>query len=118
MSRAELLERYQALPLPSTTEESWRFTDLKGFDPDAYSVNGATAVASAPGMLDLDAAGIARVSEAGIEIERAPEGITFERLEDHPRLGELVGTEEKFAVHNTALWKNGLLVHVPKGLVL
>src|SRR5215210_5858417 len=118
MSRAELLERYQALPLPSTTEESWRFTDLKGFDPDDYSVNGATAVASAPGMLDLDAAGIVHVSEAGIEVERAPEGIRFEPLADHPRLGELVGTEEKFAAHNAALWKNGLLVQVPTGVVL
>jgi len=118
MSRAELLERYEALPLPSTTEESWRFTDLKGFDPDAYSANGAADVVSTPGMLELDAAGIVHVSEAGIEIERAPEGIRFERLEDHPRLGELVGTEEKFAAHNAALWKNGLLVHVPKGVVL
>ena len=118
MVRPELLERYQALPLPSTTEESWRFTDLKGFDPDAYSVNGATAVASAPGLLDLDAAGIVHVSEAGIEVERAPEGIRFEPLADHPRLGELVGTEEKFAAHNAALWENGLLVHVPKGVVL
>ena len=69
-------------------------------------------------MLELDAAGIVHVSEAGIEIERAPEGIRFERLEDHPRLGELVGTDEKFAAHNAALWKNGLLVHVPKGVVL
>ena len=41
MSRAELLERYRALPLPDTTEESWRFTDLKGFDPDAFTSNGA-----------------------------------------------------------------------------
>ena len=55
MSRAELLERYEALPLPSTTEESWRFTDLKGFDPDAYSANGAADVVSTPGMLELDA---------------------------------------------------------------
>jgi hypothetical protein len=30
MSRAELLERYRALPMPTTTDESWRFTDLKG----------------------------------------------------------------------------------------
>jgi len=29
-----------------------------------------------------------------------------------------VGAEEKFAAHNTALWESGLLVHVPKGLVL
>ena len=33
---AEALERYQALPLPDTTEEHWRFTDLRGFDPDAF----------------------------------------------------------------------------------
>ena len=102
MARAELLERYRALPLPSTTEESWRFTDLKGFDPDAYAANGAVGVESAPGLLELDAAGIVHVSEAGIEIERAPEGIRFERLEDHPRLGELVGADEKFAAHNAA----------------
>ena len=54
-------------------------------------------------MLDLDAAGIVHVSEAGIEIDRIPEGVTFERLGDHPRLGELVGTDEKFAAHNAAL---------------
>ncbi len=118
MVRSELLERYQALPLPSTTEESWRFTDLRGFDPDSYSANGATDDASAPGILELDAAGIVHVSEAGIEIERAPDGIKFERLADHPRLGELVGAEEKFAAHNAALWENGLLVQVPKGVVL
>jgi Fe-S cluster assembly protein SufD len=29
-----------------------------------------------------------------------------------------VGTDEKFAAHNAALWEHGLLVHVPKGVVL
>ncbi len=33
MSRPELLERYRELPLPSTRDEHWRFTDLAGFDP-------------------------------------------------------------------------------------
>ena len=33
---AEALERYQELPLPDTTEEHWRFTDLRGFDPDSF----------------------------------------------------------------------------------
>jgi Fe-S cluster assembly protein SufD len=117
-ARTELLERYRALPLPSTREESWRFTDLKGFDPDAFTANGATEVATAPGMLELEAVGVARVSEAGIEIERAPEGLRFERLGDHPRLGELVGADDKFTAHNAALWEHGLLVHVPKGVVL
>ncbi len=118
VSRQEARERYQALPLPTTQDESWRFTDLKGFDPDAFRADGAKVVASVPGMLELEAAGIGRVSGAGLELERAPEGITFEPLKDHPRLGELVGADEKFAAHNAALWEHGLLVQVPKGVVL
>ena len=124
MSRAELLERYRALPMPTTSDESWRFTDLKGFDPDAFAVNGSSTESDsltrqgiAP-MLDIDVAGLAHVG-AGVEIERAPEGIRFELLdESHPQLGELVASEEKFAAQNAALWKHGLLVHVPKGVVL
>jgi Fe-S cluster assembly protein SufD len=119
LTRADVLERYRALPFPDTTQESWRFTDLRGFDPEAFTGNGATTVARPGSMLDLEVSGVASVSDAGIEIERAPEGITFEPLsDDHPRLGELVGTDEKFAAHNAALWEHGLLVHVPKGVVL
>ena len=119
MARPELLERYGALPFPDTTQESWRFTDLRGFDPDAFTGNGATAVVRPGSLLELEVAGVASVGEAGIEIERAPEGIVFEPLsDDHPRLRELVGTDEKFAAHNAALWRHGLLVRVPKGVVL
>jgi Fe-S cluster assembly protein SufD len=120
MKRTEALERYRALPVPDTTDEPWRFTDLRGFDPDAFVSNGQLRV-QAPdvSMLDVPAAGVARVSEDGIEIVSAPEGVTFELLsEDHPLLGTLVGAEEKFAAHNAAVWKHGLLVHVPKGVVL
>jgi Fe-S cluster assembly protein SufD len=117
--RAELLERYRALPMPTTEEESWRFTDLKGFDPDAFASNGHGPASVPPTMLDLDVAGRATVTEAGIEIESAPDGIRFEPLDDgHERLGQLVGTDEKFAAHNAAMWKHGLLVHVPRGIEL
>jgi Fe-S cluster assembly protein SufD len=118
-ARAELLERYRALPLPTTSDESWRFTDLKGFDPDAFASNGQVR-GSVPGtMLDLDTAGTATVSEVGIEIERAPDGVRFERLdENYPRLHELVGTGEKFAAHNAASWRHGLLVEIPRGVEL
>jgi Fe-S cluster assembly protein SufD len=123
VARAEALERYRALPLPSTSEEAWRFTDLRGFDPDAFVRNGHDRgqTPDVPGatMLDIDVAGLATVSEDGIEIERAPEGVTFALLEEtHPRLHELVGWEDKFTAHNAALWKHGLLVHVPRGVVL
>jgi Fe-S cluster assembly scaffold protein SufB len=119
MSRAELLERYRALPLPTTTEESWRFTDLKGFDPDAFVENGHHSGSDPDQMLDIDVSGLALLRGGGLEIERAPEGIRFEALDDsHPQLGKLVGTDEKFAAQNAARWPHGLLVHVPKGVEL
>jgi Fe-S cluster assembly protein SufD len=124
MARPELLERYRALPLPSTTDESWRFTDLKGFDPDAFVSNGHASVSDdgtgAPEtLLDLDVAAFASVTEDGIEIERAaPDGVTFEPLRDHELLATLVGTDEKFAAHNAAMWEHGLLVVVSQGVVL
>jgi Fe-S cluster assembly protein SufD len=119
MTRTDALERYRALPLPTTKDEHWRFTDLAGFDPDSWSANGATTNASPPTMLELDASGVAYVGEAGLEIVSAPDGVRFERLpEDHELLYSLVGWEEKFAAHNAAMWEHGLLVHVPKGVEL
>ena len=119
MSRADLLERYRALPLPTTKDEHWRFTDLAGFDPNAWTTNGAVGIAEAPSLLEVAVAGAAYVSEGGIEIEHAPEGIRFEPLtDDHELLYSLVGFDEKFAAHNAAMWKHGLLVHVPRGVVV
>ena len=119
MSRTDALERYNALPLPTTKDEHWRFTDLKGFDPEAWNANGATEIAAPPTMLELDTSGVAYVGEAGIEIVSAPEGVRFEPLSaDHDLLYSLVGWDEKFAAHNAAMWTNGLLVHVPTGVEL
>jgi Fe-S cluster assembly protein SufD len=124
VARAELLERYRALPLPSTIDEPWRFTDLAGFDPDTFVSNGHGPVpdvetVSAETLLELDVTAFASVTEDGIEIERAaPEGVTFEALRDHQLLDTLVGADEKFAAHNAAMWEHGLLVVVSKGVVL
>jgi Fe-S cluster assembly protein SufD len=116
--RAEALEAYRSLPIPDTSEEHWRFTDLRGFDPDLFSRQG-TATVKGEAMVDLDVAGLATVTAEGIQIERPAEGIRFEPLpEDHERLYSLVGWDEKFAAHNAAMWKHGLLVVVPKGVVL
>jgi Fe-S cluster assembly protein SufD len=119
MSRAELLERYRALPVPDTADEHWRFTDLRGFDPDAFSANGSRAlVPPADSMLELDASAIVTVTESGLEVERAPEGVEVAPLGDHELLGTLVSADEKFAAHNAALWEHGLLVRVPRGVEL
>ena len=116
LSREELRARYAELPLPARSEEAWRFTDLRGFDPDSFGESGDGSVPER--MLNIDVDALATVTESSIEIENAPEGITFARLEDHPRLGELVPPTDKFAAHNAALWEHGLLVVVPRGVVL
>jgi Fe-S cluster assembly protein SufD len=68
-------------------------------------------------MLDLDVSGRAIVTENGIEILSAPEGVTFEPLpQDYD--AKLIPDDDKFALENLARWEHGLLVHVPKGVVL
>jgi Fe-S cluster assembly protein SufD len=123
LSREEALERYHSFAVPRTSEEAWRFTDLRGFDPDAFSTDGdvpvpGTGVRPEQSMLDIDAAGVVTVTESGLEIERVPDGITLEPLASHERLGELVDATDKLSAHNAAMWRNGLLVRVPRGLEL
>jgi Fe-S cluster assembly protein SufD len=121
VSRDEALARYDELPVPDTTMEPWRFTDLTGFDPDAFSDSRTAATGTGPDvtLLDIAVAGVARVTEAGIQIEKVPAGITFEPLtREADRLGTLVGADDKFTAHNAARWEHGLLVRVPKGVEL
>ena len=124
MDRTAAATRFAELPMPTTTDEHWRFTDLRGFDPEAFvsdgRVSGSDPKTGLPEtMLDVDVAGLVVVGEGGLEVVRSPdERITFEPFTDHGRLGELVGTEEKFAAHNAAVWEHGLLVVVPKGVEL
>jgi Fe-S cluster assembly protein SufD len=117
LTRDEAAKRYEALPLPTTADEHWRFTDLRGFAPNGQTPGTVPGTRPAQPMLDLDVAGRAVVTETGIEILSAPEGITFEPLPaDYP--AEIVPDDDKFAVENLSRWQHGLLVHVPKGVEL
>jgi Fe-S cluster assembly protein SufD len=116
LTRDEAAKRFEELPLPTTADEHWRFTDLRGFDPSSLPANGHVQGQSLA-MLDLDVAGRALVTETGIEILSAPEGVTFEPLPaDYP--AEIVPDDDRFAVENLSRWQHGLLVHVPKGVEL
>ena len=100
-------------------EEHWRFTDLRGFDPDALRHERTSIpVSDTETMLDLDVAGYAAVTEARHRrSRRRPTASRFEPLpEDDERLYSLVGWDDKFAAHNAAMWQHGLLVLVPKGV--
>ena len=81
MKRAAALKRYRELPLPTTSEEGWRFTDLTGFDPDAYEPAEEARPAEIESLFELDFAGSARIDEGGVEILEAPDGVRFEPLD-------------------------------------
>jgi len=120
LSREELRARYEALPLPESSEEHWRFTDLGGFDPDAFDAEPQAFGFEAASLLDpIELSALVSVTELGVEVEHAEPELTVERLtDDHPLIGTLVGAEEKFSAHNASEWRNGLLVVVPRRLVL
>jgi Fe-S cluster assembly protein SufD len=117
LTREQAAKRFDELPLPSTKDEHWRFTSLRGFSPDGQVPGTVPGTGPAEAMLDLEAAGRAVVNESGIEILGAPEGITFEPLPaDYP--SKLIPDDDKFALENLARWQHGLLVRVPKGVEL
>jgi len=117
LTREEAAKRFEELPLPTTADEHWRFTDLRGFAPNGQVPGTVPGTGPAKPALDLDVAGMARVTENGIEILSAPDGVTFEPLPaDYP--AEIVPDDDKFAVENLSRWQHGLLVHVPKGVEL
>jgi Fe-S cluster assembly protein SufD len=120
LSREELRARYEGLPIPDTSEEHWRFTDLGGFDPAAYDAEAETVGFEADSLLDpIELAALVSVTELGVEVEHVDADLRVERLtDDHELLGALVGADEKFAAHNATEWRNGLLVVIPKGVVL
>ena len=92
-----------SLALPDKKAKGWEFTDLSRLDIDSY----------APGT-------------AGVEIA-APESATAmplgEALESEDtllreRLGSLVAIEDPFVARNEAGWRDGVLIHVPRGVKL
>ena len=104
--REAALRTYRSLPVPSVREEAWRFTNLRGFDPDALPAAPSTPVLTAPEL---------------------PAGVIFTRLAaavgDHAdllrrSLGTVVSGGEKFAAGNAANWDDGVLLHVPAGVTV
>jgi Fe-S cluster assembly protein SufD len=93
----------QSLPLPDQKAKGWEFTDLASLDLNAYvDAAPAAAIEGAEGatVLPLSAA-----LESQEELLRG-------------RLGALVPAEDPFVARNEAAWREGVLVHVPRGVKL
>jgi Fe-S cluster assembly protein SufD len=91
----------ESLPLPDSKSKGWEFTDLAGLEIDAYEASDAEAeIAGADGATVLP---LAEALSSHAEL--------LER-----KLGSLVPAEDFFVARNEAGWRDGVLVHVPRGV--
>lgn len=130
--RQQAAESNEVLSVPSSSDEHWRFTSLRGIDFATY----AATVEAVPGepqgaiLAEGEHAGRIVMRDGGVVLDEfrpevAAQGVVFGSLkrlaEEHsdlvePVLGTIVGYDEKFAAENGALWTDGLLLHVPAGV--
>ena len=91
----------QSLPLPDQKAKGWEFTDLSTLDLGSYSE--ASPAASIEGAEGAVVVPLAEALESHDELLRE-------------RLGSLVPVEDPFVARNEAGWRDGVLVHVPRGV--
>jgi Fe-S cluster assembly protein SufD len=139
--RAQALEEWRALPVPSQQTEEWRYTDLESFDVNAFAPfvsGGGPDVLNEHGVL---AAAAVTGERSGLQIQRnsevistqlanglAERGLIFGELDDvaerHPDLVEkhlhqLVETDRTtFTALHAAFRSGGTFLYVPPGLEL
>jgi Fe-S cluster assembly protein SufD len=91
----------ESLPLPDHKVKGWEFTDLASLDLDSYTAADAAVEVSGGGGATVVSLAEA-VESHGELLERA--------------LGSLVPIEDPFVARNEADWRDGVLVHVPRGV--
>jgi Fe-S cluster assembly protein SufD len=91
----------QGLPLPDAKAKGWEFTDLAGLEIDAYGFAPAEAEITAP---------------AGVTVLPLGEAASSHEELVRERLGSLVPIEDPFVARNEAGWRDGVLVHVARGI--
>lgn len=93
----------ESLPLPTPKSKGWEFTDLETLDLDSYTA--ADAPVEVSGGEGATVVSLAEAIEShGELLEQA--------------LGSLVPVEDPFVARNEAAWRDGVLVHVPRGVKL
>ena len=91
----------ESLPLPDHKTKGWEFTDISKLEIDSYEPAAAEAqIAGAEGATVLP------LSDALSSHSQL--------LEE--QLGSLVPSEDPFVARNEASWRDGVLVHVPRGV--
>lgn len=136
--RQRAWKAYQRIPMPTTSDEAWRRTDLRGLPANSFALPGQGAHEDLPPVredllrpLVSDQHGgqiVLTPGGATIDLDEkiAQKGVIFTDLrtaeEKHPDLvaslvSKTVNPEEgKFAALAGALAQNGVVLYVPKGV--
>jgi Fe-S cluster assembly protein SufD len=93
----------ESLPLPTAKSKGWEFTDLASLHLDSYT--GASASVEVSGGEGATVVSLAEAVESHAELLQEA-------------LGSLVPVEDPFVARNEADWRDGVLVHVPRGVRL
>jgi Fe-S cluster assembly protein SufD len=141
--RLEALGRFDALPWPDTSQEAWKYTELKGFSLDAFDPL-PEAHPQAPTLDDVPDEVQAAIGEVGeraglaVQIDAdvvhqtldpavAAKGVVFDTIgrtaaaypdpvRDALGYVGVSASEEKFATLATALMGGGTYIFVPRGV--
>jgi Fe-S cluster assembly protein SufD len=135
--RREAWAAFEELPLPDRTLEEWMRTDIRGFRLDQFGLPAASAnVQSPPRALlaegvELSGSAISTDSHGGevhLDPALAAQGVLFGSLDrligEHgdvlrPYLFSAVDYRaDKFAALHAACWSGGMLLYVPRGVVI
>jgi Fe-S cluster assembly protein SufD len=135
LARLAAWERYEALPVPTVRDKGWRRTDLAGLDLDRLAApsDGTTAESDADlstlvdestGFLILRNGQVDRVRldeqlvRRGVLVMSLAEAVRErpELVRDHLSRRQVSPTESKLDALAAALWNDGALVYIPRGV--
>ncbi len=131
-AKKEAWNQYNALPMPTRSDERWRYSNIKGLNLDGFDLPEEAAI-HVPHLPDFDHAGELTFSNRQLigrqtlPSELSQQGVIFaplnEALRDH---GDLIRNyfqkypanlgNEKFVALNTAFAFSGAVLYVPKGV--
>lgn len=137
--RSTAWQAYEKLELPKTTEEAWRRTDISALASDSFILPADTAQKLLPlpkqllqplaggeqgGQITLTANG----AEVFLDQSLAEQGVVFTDFATacrqhsqllHKIIGQIVRyDEDKFSAMTAALAQSGVLLYVPKGVIV
>jgi Fe-S cluster assembly protein SufD len=125
--------RFESLPMPSRTDEAWRFSTLAGVALGGYAPSPEAAAAATPAALAVESAATlsfvnGRLSgSTPVSADLAKRGVVVSTLSDaltrHPGLlrehfmaqPQKLGSA-KFAALHEAFIQDGAFIHVPRGV--